>query len=168
MLNMEFNLRLADDITFDSIVDGEGIRAVIWAQGCSHNCPNCHNPQTHSYQCGKLVSIQSIVDKLASNPLNMGVTFSGGEPFDQSEAFYVLAQELIVHGYNLWAYTGYTFEKLVTNPQHLKLIKCLDVLVDGRYEEELKDITLNYCGSSNQRVIDVVKTLEKREVIVYE
>ena len=79
-------LRLSAPVQFDSIVDGEGLRAVVWTQGCPHDCPGCHNPQTHDFQGGKLIDAAVLLKEIASDPLLDGVTFSGGEPFCQAAA----------------------------------------------------------------------------------
>ncbi|NLU51740.1 MAG: anaerobic ribonucleoside-triphosphate reductase activating protein [Clostridiaceae bacterium] len=155
----------------ESIVDGPGIRFVVFAQGCKHNCPGCHNPQTHSFIGGKLVSIDSIIEEIKKNPLLDGVTLSGGEPFEQAEVLAELARKVKEMGLNVMTYTGYTFEELISESGKDKgwdkLLCETDILVDGRFEIDKKSLLLKFRGSSNQRIIDVKKSLaEKRPVIL--
>ena len=166
-------IRLASSVTFDSIVDGPGLRAVVWAQGCKHNCKNCHNPQTHSMYGGKLVDTSEVIKEIRKKRLQSGVTLSGGEPFLQPEAFEEIARELKKDGKNIWSFTGFTFEQLLNKNnenyfKNLKLLRSIDVLVDGKFDETKKDIGLKFRGSSNQRVIDVQKSLEKKKVVLDE
>lgn len=146
----------------ESIVDGPGIRYSIFVQGCSHGCPGCHNPESHSPKGGELRSIESVLGGIRSNKLIAGVTLSGGEPFEQPHACAVLAQQLKTDGYNIWTFTGYLYEDLMkmsqANPDIACLLDNIDVLVDGPFVEELKSLELDWRGSSNQRVIDLAKT----------
>ena len=107
------NIRLASPITYDSIVDGPGLRAVIWTQGCNHNCKGCHNPQTHDTCGGHSVDSLKIISEIYKLRLHRGITLSGGEPFMQSEALLDIAKESKKLNLDVWAYTGYTFEELI-------------------------------------------------------
>ena len=166
-------LRLASPTTFDSIVDGPGLRAVIWTQGCNHNCKGCQNPQTHDLCGGYEADTDDIAKNIQKLKLHRGVTLSGGEPFMQSEALIEVAKVCKANNLDVWAYTGYTFEELVDkkNPSYfnnLNLLRNIDVLVDGRFIEAKRDISLKFRGSSNQRIIDVKKTLEFKNIYLHE
>lgn len=145
----------------ESIVDGPGLRYTIFAQGCPHHCPGCHNPQTHAFDTGKQMQITDILQDICKNPLLSGVTFSGGEPFCQAEPLYYLAEQLKGKGKHLMAYSGYTFEELcqLPDPFVLKLLSLLDLLVDGKFVETERNLELRFRGSNNQRVLDVPKSL---------
>jgi anaerobic ribonucleoside-triphosphate reductase activating protein len=162
------SLRLAGFLR-ESIVDGPGVRFVIFVQGCPHRCPNCHNPQTFDFKGGKVYKNDEIFAIIRENPEIHGVTFSGGEPFCQADALSELSLKLKEFGYNNFAYSGYTFEELVekskTEPTVMHLLKNCDVLVDGKFEKELKDLTLKFRGSSNQRIIDLRKTFGEGKVV---
>lgn len=161
-------LRIAGTIQ-DSIVDGPGIRYVIFTQGCPHHCPGCHNPQTHDFAGGRVADREEILTRILENPLLSGVTFSGGEPFAQAEALLPLAQALKEHRKHLMIYTGYLFEDLqkMENPAVQALLELADILVDGPFILAERDLTLQYRGSSNQRVIDLSKTRDAGEVVLY-
>ena len=153
----------------DSVVDGEGYRFTIFTQGCPHNCIGCHNPQTHDFDGGHAEDTDNILGTILDNPLLQGVTFSGGEPFCQPVPLADLARKIHQHGLDVWCYTGYTIEQLLKGtPQQVELLKELDVLVDGPYQEWKRDISLSFRGSSNQRVIDVQKTLKENHIVLYD
>jgi len=158
---MAVQIRVAG-IVKESIADGPGIRYVVFAQGCRHNCPGCHNPQTHPFEGGTMMDADEILKQIKSNPLLDGVTFSGGEPFEQAEAFAVLAEEAARLGLNIIVYTGYTYEYIRensnANPGWKKLLEAADTLVDGPFIQELCDPMLRFRGSSNQRIIDLKQT----------
>ena len=163
-------IRLAADLQTDSIVDGVGIRTVIWTQGCSHNCPGCHNPGTHDFNGGDLVELEDVIEELENLSGQDGVTFSGGDPMMQVEAYTELASFVKQKGMNVWCYTGFTFEELIKfsekNDNYLKALKQTDVLVDGKFIIDLKSFDVQFRGSSNQRIIDVPKSLESGSVVV--
>lgn len=166
-------IRISSPTTFDSIVDGPGLRMVVWTQGCIHNCKNCHNPQTHDLCGGFEVDTKDIIDKLKILKLQKGITLSGGEPFLQPEALEEIAKEAKENKLDIWAYTGFTFEYLLDkkNPSYFKnlnLLKQIDVLVDGKFMEERKDISLKFRGSSNQRIINVQRSLKYKQIILAE
>ena len=162
---MENYVRLATDVEFDSIVNGPGIRAVIWFQGCYHNCPMCHNPQTHAINGGKLYDIDEICDKILKDQLIDGVCISGGEPFLQPEKLLKILKKL--NGINVWCYTGFLYETLLNDEKTKEILPLIDVLIDGKFEIDKFDYRLKYKGSSNQRIIDVKKSLEKNKLILY-
>lgn len=166
------NIRLASQLTIDSVVDGPGLRAVVWTQGCKHECKGCHNPHTHDMNGGFEIDTKEITNQLKKLRLQKGITLSGGDPFEQSEAIMEIAAEAKNIGLDVWAYTGYTFEELIDikNPNYftnLMLIQNIDVLVDGRFIESKRDINLKFRGSSNQRIIDVAKTLKNKKIILH-
>ena len=162
-------------INYESINDGEGVRTVIYVSGCSHKCLNCHNPQTHDINYGieftdKLQN--EIIEGIIKRPFISGITFSGGDPLHQNNILDVfnLIKKLKVKfpDKNIWIYTGYKIETILNNPLRRQIIEMCDVVVDGRYIDELKDLTLKFRGSSNQRLIDIQKTLKENKIILYE
>ena len=159
-------IRLAADLQTDSIVDGLGIRTVLWTQGCSHNCPNCHNPGTHDFNGGELVELEDVIDAIYDLEGQDGVTFSGGDPMFQAKQCAILAKVVHELGMNVWAYTGFTYEQLINhgNPDILEFLSEIDVLIDGKFDINKRSLDLEFRGSSNQRVIDVPKSLENHEV----
>lgn len=161
-------IRIAGTVN-DSIVDGPGLRYVVFVQGCSHHCPGCHNPETWDPNSGKEVDTHDLVREMLANPLLSGLTLSGGEPFDQPEATASLALESKMNGMNVWCYTGYSWEELTKNGTQTKhaLLCFVDVLVDGPFIQEQKSLELDYRGSRNQRLIDVQKSLDKGEVVLW-
>jgi len=153
----------------DSIVDGEGLRFVVFTQGCPHNCPGCHNPQTHDFGGGKDVSIDALYGDIVRNPLLKGVTFSGGEPFCQPEALAALAQKIHAEtNLDVTTYTGYTLEELRAMRKSAvdKLLAQTDILIDGPFLAGEKDLTLRFRGSRNQRVIDMNQTRRKGRLVI--
>lgn len=152
-------LRIAGTVG-ESIVDGPGIRYVIFTQGCPHHCPGCHNPETHDFEGGQAVETGTLLADIRKNPLVSGVTFSGGEPFAQAGALLPLAQALRADGKHLMAYTGYTFEELLQGGEEVRaLLAQLDLLVDGRFVLAQKSLELRFRGSANQRILDVQRSL---------
>jgi anaerobic ribonucleoside-triphosphate reductase activating protein len=160
-------LRIAG-IVKESVVDGPGFRYVIFAQGCNHGCKGCHNPDTHDIKGGYAVDTVSIAEDIKQSKNIDGVTFSGGEPFLQAEAFVKIAEKLKRYGINIACYTGYTFEQLLEsrNEQFIKLLELTDILIDGPYIEELRDLGLTFRGSGNQRIIDVKKSLKENKAVI--
>lgn len=150
----------------DSIVDGPGLRYTIFAQGCLHACPGCHNPQSHDLLGGYLEDIDNILKEIDANPLLDGVTFSGGEPFLQCDAFFFLAQELKKRQLHIVVYSGYTFEEILQMDQKANdLLALCDTLIDGRFVSSLRSLSLLYRGSSNQRIIDIQASLKHDKVV---
>ncbi len=166
---MKTIIRIAGIIK-ESIVDGPGIRMVVFAQGCKHKCPGCHNPETHSFNGGTLVTVDSILELAKKNPLLDGITFSGGEPFEQAEAFAVLAQEVKKLNLDIVTYTGYTYEYILENSSRHRgwgaLLDKTDILVDGRYEANKRNLLLKFRGSENQRIIDVKRTKAEKRIVI--
>ena len=154
----------------ESIVDGPGIRMAIFFQGCTHNCYKCHNPETHSFTGGKEYDLEYVDKKLADSPYLDGVTFSGGDPLDNPESALEIAK-LVKEKYNLnlWIYTGYTFEEILekskNNKIYLDIFSLTDVLVDGPFVNNLRDLSLLYRGSTNQRIIDVKQSLKTNSIV---
>ena len=161
-------LRLAGVIR-ESIVDGPGYRLVVFAQGCPHHCPGCQNPDTHSFSGGYESDVGRIMQAVQKNPLLSGVTFSGGEPFCQPEAFLELARAVHATGLNVMCYTGYTFEQLCAgraeHPAWEPLLKEIDILVDGPFVLAEKSLALRFRGSKNQRIIDPVQSLLQNKIV---
>lgn len=166
-------LRLAG-VVRESIVDGPGIRFTVFAQGCPHQCPGCHNESTHDFYGGKETEIDNVLREIDKNPLLNGVTFSGGEPFCQPEGFAVLARALKERGLHIVTFTGYTYEELLdlANAQTARgksvrdLLDLTDMLIDGRFQLAQRDLTLQFRGSRNQRLIDMNKTRESGKLIL--
>lgn len=163
-------IRLASDLQTGSIVDGEGLRAVIWTQGCSHNCYGCHNPSTHSFDGGFLVDTEVIKRELDSLTIESGITFSGGDPMMQIDACLDIAKYAKNIGLDIWCYTGYTFEQLLkmskSRSSLLEFLMLIDVLVDGKFELSEKSLNLKFRGSRNQRLIDCKKSVKEGHTIV--
>lgn len=158
---MASKLRLSG-IVEESIVDGPGLRFVVFTQGCPHHCPGCHNPQTHSFTDGYLEDINHIFTLYQKNPLLSGVTFSGGEPFCQAGPLAELGHMIHELGGHVITYTGYLYEDLLQMAENMpeihELLGVTDQLIDGPYKEELRDLTLPFRGSSNQRIITLSKS----------
>jgi anaerobic ribonucleoside-triphosphate reductase activating protein len=150
-------------IAYESLVNGPGVRRVLFSQGCLHNCKNCHNQSTHSFTGGKLIDIDVLINDIRNNPMLKGVTFSGGDPMEQAEKFAYIAKEIKKTGLNIWCYTGYTFEHIIQQKDKRdgweELLNYVDVIVDGRFEDEERDSTIRYRGSRNQRIIDVQSSI---------
>lgn len=150
-------LRVIEDTT----VDGPGFRTAIYAAGCEHRCPGCHNPQSWNINNGQMMETEELLSIILADPF-ADVTFTGGDPMLQAEGFTELAQAIKERSNKtIWCYTGYTFEECVTHPLRRRLLECIDVLVDGRYRQELRDESLLFRGSSNQRLIQVKEALKR-------
>ena len=160
-------IRIAGAVA-ESIVDGPGIRYTIFTQGCPFHCKGCHNPQSQPLEGGIEVKLKVFYKEIKQNPLISGITFSGGEPFLQAEPLSVLAKVLKSEGYSLWSYTGYTYDKLIADKSHMPLLELLDVLVDGPFVESKQSMDIDFRGSTNQRIIDVQKSLKEGQVVLAE
>ena len=157
-------IRLAAPIQRESIADGQGIRMVIWNQGCKMACPGCHNPNTHNPCGGKEFDVEELKAEITKYAkYHQGITLSGGDPFLQPHANKLLADHAHSLGMDVWAYCGKTYEQLQDNV----LLSSCDVLIDGPFVKELRDITLAFRGSSHQRIINVQRSLESGEVILW-
>lgn len=152
------NMRIAG-IVNDSIVDGPGLRLAIFAQGCPHHCPGCHNPESHDFAGGSDMDTEKIIARMDANPLLDGITLTGGEPFEQPEACRILADAAHARGLNVWAYSGYTFEQLCAVPEKRRLLEACDVLVDGPFLLAERSLDLRFRGSKNQRVLKIAELL---------
>lgn len=164
-------LRLAG-IVRESIVDGPGIRFTVFCQGCPHECPDCHNPGTHDFKAGYDCSPERIIEEIDKDSILAGVTFSGGEPFCQAEAFEYMGRLVKERGLSLTVFSGYTYEELTEMAIDDKAVEGLmeltDILIDGPFIKSLKDLTLQFRGSSNQRIIDMQKTRKEGHIVLWE
>ena len=164
-------LRLAG-IVRESIVDGPGIRFTVFCQGCPHGCPGCHNPETHDFKGGSDCSVDRLMEEIDKDPILAGVTFSGGEPFCQAEAFENMGRKVKDRGLSLTVFSGFTYEELMKMAEkdiHVKgLLELTDLLIDGPFEESLRDLTLQFRGSCNQRLIDMNRTRESGDIVIWE
>ena len=163
-------IRLAADLTSDSIVDGPGLRAVLWTQGCAHHCPQCQNPQTWDFNGGALVPLEEVYAAIDELENQAGLTISGGDPMYQPSSVLKVVRYARSKGLNIWLYTGFTYEEIMIlnekNPVYQELLREIDVLVDGRFELDKMDENVLFRGSTNQRLIDVPKTLEIGEIVL--
>jgi anaerobic ribonucleoside-triphosphate reductase activating protein len=154
----------------ESIVDGPGIRFVVFCQGCLHDCPGCHNPESHDLNGGTLVDVEDLWKQISKGKLMQGVTFSGGEPFLQAEPLVDLAQKVKAAGLDLVVYTGYLFEELRAlseqKPEIYQLLELTDILIDGPYLANQRDLNLPYRGSRNQRIIMVQDSLAQAKPVL--
>ena len=157
------------NITKDDMLNGDGLRVVLWVSGCEHACPGCHNQITWDENCGLVFDENAeneIFEQLNHNYIS-GITFSGGDPLYKANVKCVqsLAQEIKKRfpQKSIWVYTGYGYEEV----KDLPIMKYVDVLVDGKFVLALKNTKLKWRGSSNQRVIDVQKSLKEGRVVLH-
>lgn len=154
-------------IVEDTMVDGPGFRTAIYAAGCTHHCLGCHNPQSWDIRAGREMTTEEILVPILADPF-ADVTFTGGDPMMQPEGFTELACAIKEQSHKtIWCYTGYTYETLLTMPAQRELLRHIDVLVDGPFIQELRDEQLRFRGSSNQRTIDMQRSLESGTVILW-
>ena len=140
------------DIVAGTSVDGPGLRTSIYFAGCHHRCPGCHNPQSWDPEGGTEMTVEQIMAEIVENDFN--VTFSGGDPLYQDpEALLELATAIRDAGYTLWCYTGFVYEEIKDNPRYTALLPLFETVVDGPFVEALRDTSLIFRGSSNQRLI---------------
>lgn len=165
---MEKSIRLSG-IAYESLVNGPGMRRVFFAQGCKHNCEECFNPDTHDFAGGEERDMDELIKDVLDNPILKGITFSGGDPFEQADKFAYMAKEFRKNGLNIWSYTGYKFEYIVKQLENNKgwkdLLNNIDVLVDGRFEKDKMQDGLKFRGSLNQRIIDVKESLKTGKIV---
>ena len=154
----------------ESIVDGPGYRLAVFVQGCPHGCPGCHNPETHDPAGGYLSDTAAIIAQLGKNLLVRGVTLTGGEPMMQAAALCEIARAAREKGMGVWCYTGFTLEALIreNDAARMRLLELVDVLVDGPYIARERSLELLYCGSKNQRLIDMNRTRKAGEIRLFE
>lgn len=154
-------------IVVDTTVDGPGWRTSVYCAGCRHACPGCHNPETWSFQAGESVSVDEIFERLAATEGN--ITFSGGDPMYQAEAFTALSKRIVNELHRtIWCYTGFTFEEVQADPVMRQMLPYLEVLVDGPFLQEQRNLDLMFRGSKNQRLVDVPASLRAGHVVEYE
>lgn len=162
-------VRLAG-IAWQSVVDGPGVRAVVFAQGCPHDCPGCHNPHALDPEGGQWHDLEELAGRLSGYRGLRGVTFSGGEPFLQAGALAALAVRVKACGLDVVTFSGFTYEELclaaATDPASRALLQESDLLIDGPYVQEERDLSLAFRGSRNQRVIDLAATREAGGVVL--
>jgi anaerobic ribonucleoside-triphosphate reductase activating protein len=153
------------DIVEDTSVDGPGFRTAIYAAGCPHHCRGCHNPQSWHSGNGRVCGIDRIMEKINRSEFS-NVTFSGGDPLMQPEAFADLARRIKGETRKtIWCYTGYVYEEILASERMAQILPCIDVLVDGPYVEELRDESRPFAGSANQRLIDVAASLRSGRAV---
>lgn len=157
------------NIVQDTIVDGVGLRTTIYFAKCEHRCEGCHNPQSWNISNGIERTVQDIVQEIASNKIIKGVTLSGGDPLFQPKEACELSKQLKQLGYNIWVYTGFTYEEIINgeNKDRIELLNYVDVLVDGKFIESEKDLTLKFRGSKNQLLIDLKESLKQSKKILF-
>lgn len=148
----------------ESIVDGPGFRMAVFTQGCPHGCPGCHNPGSHAMEGGTLRDTADVIAMMEDNLLLDGITLTGGEPFMQPEACAELARAAHARGLNVWCFTGYVYEQLLSRPGAQALLDEVDVLVDGPFIMAQRSLELRFRGSRNQRVIDMARTRGTGEI----
>jgi len=154
-------IRLSSELQNDSIVDGPGLRTIIWTQGCKHNCVGCHNNGTHDFCDGTEYSTSEIIDQIKGLKLQSGITFSGGDPMEQAKACTEIAKHIKENTHmNTWCYSGYTFEQILEDEDKREFLNYIDVLVDGKFEMKNHSFGLLFRGSNNQNIIDVKKSLK--------
>lgn len=157
-------------IEFDSMVNGDGLRCVLWVSGCEHHCPGCHNPQTHDPESGRMMTYEDLhaIVQYLNKKYPSGITLSGGDPLHKENRTEIsnIAKYLKVHFPNktIWMYTGYEWEAV----KDLPVMKYIDVLCDGRFVQALADMKAHWIGSTNQRVIDVQRSLKEGKVVLHE
>ncbi|MBR5583908.1 MAG: anaerobic ribonucleoside-triphosphate reductase activating protein [Lachnospiraceae bacterium] len=161
-------------IETDSMTNGDGLRVVLWVSGCSHHCKGCHNPQTHDPESGfkfELEHLRMLYEELEKDYV-AGITFSGGDPLYIENRMQIQGLAMDIKrrfpDKTIWLYTGYKWEDISHFISHLEILKYIDVLVDGRFVEELASINYPWAGSTNQRVIDVQRSLKEGQVILWE
>lgn len=163
---IEMNIQIMQ-IVVDTTVDGPGWRTSIYCAGCRHACPGCHNAETWPFDAGTTMSVDEVMEQLRATDGN--ITFSGGDPMYQAEAFTELARRIRDELHRtIWCYTGFTFEQVLADPVMSRMLPYLEVLVDGPFVAAQRSLDLLFRGSSNQRLIDVQRSLRENKVVEYE
>jgi anaerobic ribonucleoside-triphosphate reductase activating protein len=163
MRNTETTLQILDIIR-GTTVDGPGFRTSIYIAGCNHHCPGCHNPQSWDANAGTTMSIAQIMEVVREEEFD--VTLSGGDPLMQPDKILPLLKAIKEDKFNIWVYTGYQWEDIIINQSITPLLKYIDVIVDGEFKEALRDESLFFRGSSNQRLIDVQKSIAENDIVL--
>lgn len=159
-------------IEWNSSVDGEGFRVTLFVSGCKHHCKGCHNPETHDFSNGKVLDVETqnnIIRYICETRMIAGITLSGGDPMYSAEAIASFIESLknsCPHK-TVWVYSGFTYEEIIRDSHMRRLLSLCDVLVDGPFIEAKRDVTLAFRGSSNQRIIDVQKSLLTGKAVLY-
>ncbi len=154
------------DIVPGTSVDGPGLRTSIYLSGCRHQCPGCHNPHTWDFAQGSPMTVDEIMRIVEENGFN--VTLTGGDPLYSLPAIIPLIQAIKAAGYSIWLYTGFIYEQLLSLPGIDAILQSLEAIVDGPFEQDKKDLSLCFRGSSNQRIIDVRNTLASGEIVTFD
>lgn len=165
------------NISKDDQLNGDGLRVVLWVSGCKHHCPECQNKQTWEVDSGipfDYSAFSEIFEELKKDYIS-GITFSGGDPLHSSNLYDILNLCISIKSHyknkSIWLYTGYTFEELIDHSylghKRRSILEYCDVLVDGRYEKDLRNANLKWRGSSNQRVIDVQRSLKEHKIVLW-
>ena len=152
------------------IANGPGIRVSIFVTGCTHHCPDCFNQEYQDFKAGDLWTQEQtdLTIKYLKDPSVAGLTLLGGEPMQNLELTKLLKEIKKEVNKSIWIYSGYTFEQIISDEKKLELLKECDVLVDGLFVKELKDLKLKFRGSSNQRIIDIQKSIKDNEIILWD
>lgn len=153
------------DIIRGTTVDGPGFRTSIYFAGCCHECDGCHNPQSWDFNAGNPMSIDELIEIVAEEDFD--VTLSGGDPLYHVDFMVELADRIHALTHNVWLYTGFTWEQIVMDPNLSRILRHVDVIVDSPFVSTLKDADLLFRGSSNQRIIDVSKSLSSGKIVVW-
>ncbi|MDU1070585.1 anaerobic ribonucleoside-triphosphate reductase activating protein [Clostridium sp.] len=160
-------------IKFNDVANGPGLRLSLFTSGCTHHCKGCFQPETWNFKNGEPFTLETqkyIIEK-SKNKYIAGLSLLGGDPLDNVDGILPLLQEYrktFAATKSIWLWTGYLFEEILKDDLKSKLLSFIDVIIDGKFEENLKDITLKYKGSTNQRVIDVKKSVDTHTVVLYE
>lgn len=160
-------------INYNSIVDGDGVRLVLFFSGCKHNCTGCHNKQAQNFECGiqfSRVLQEKVIEYVRSTSFIKGFTLSGGDPMYSAELLIPFVQRVRseVPNADVWIYSGFTYEQIQRDEQRFKLLSLCDILVDGEFVLDQKDESLKFRGSRNQRVIDIQKSKQEGKVVLLE
>lgn len=148
-------IRVSGPLEHDNIVNGDGLRAVLWTQGCPNHCPGCQNPETWDYEAGMLVSIDEIIERLSEFKGQTGLTFCGGEPFVQAKSCRIIAERVRKEfGWDVWSFSGFTYEIIKEyGGEPWEFLKSLDAMIDGPFILKQRDLSLRFRGSKNQRLL---------------